>query len=238
MAAVMASMEQMFPVEPLTDAELARLPAATELIETIIPPGTMGEMMGSMMDGVLAPIMEMAIDDPSSVLSDQLGIDAVSLGLDEAQIAEIATMLDPDWQERKARESAMLPEVMNTMMSAMEPGMKVAMAEMYAVYFDEQELAEISAFFATETGTAYARKSFTMSADPRLIGSMMRSMPAMMETFGQIEARIAEATADLVTPRTFVDLAPEEQAVLSSMTGMSVEELAASSAESSPQAGH
>ena len=216
MAEMMGGLAGMFPVEPLTAEQQARLPAATALIDQIVPTGTLGEMMGSMLDGVLGPIMAMEISDPVAVLEEKLGVEGLDATPERARQA--LAILDPAWEERQMREMDAMPVMMERMFVALEPGMKSAMAELYAIYFDEQELADISAFFDTASGASYARKSFTMSADPRMVGAMMQAMPDMMGVFAQMESEMAAATADLAPERGFDELTAAEKKKLASLT--------------------
>lgn len=217
-ADVMADLAEMFPVEPLTAEEQARLPAATALIDKIVPSGTLGEMMGLMLDGILGPMIEMETGNAVSALETKLGVDNLDIAPERA--AQALAILDPAWEERGKREVELMPIMMERMFVAMEPTMKSAMSELYAVYFDTQEIADISAFFDTSSGASYARKSFTMSADPRMVGAMMQAMPDMMGAFAQMEAEMAAATADLPAERGFADLAIAERKKLVSLTGL------------------
>ena len=103
--------------------------------------------------------------------------------------------------------------------------MRSVMAEMYAIHFNAEELAGIDAFFATPIGASYARKSFSMTSDPRLMGAMMQSMPEMMGDMGEIEAEIAAATADLPPARGYADLSEGERARLAELLGLTAEDM-------------
>lgn len=221
----MAMLGAMFPADPLTAEQETRLPQAQRIIAQMIPEGTMSEMMGSMFDKLLGPIMQMGGAAATSTVTEATGLSTFDLDLPPEQIEELAGLFDPAWSVRQERESAIFPNMMAQMMNAMEPGMRKAMAELYAINFNQQELNEIEAFFLTETGTSYARKSFTMSSDPRVISATMEAMPAIMGTFGAMEQSMAEATADLPAKRGFADLTPAEQAKVAELTGISVEEI-------------
>ena len=109
---------------------------------------------------------------------------------------------------------------MGKMMTATEPVMREAMSQLYAINFDTRELADIDAFFSTESGAAYARKSFTMASDPRMTGAMMQAMPEMMGSFAEIEADMAAAVADLPPVRTYADLDAAQRARLAERSGL------------------
>ena len=224
-AEIFEAMAAMFPKEPLSAEEESRLPLASTIVDRMIPPGTLGEMMGGMFDQMLGPVMEMVASNPKGDVADQLGIEAAMLDLSEEQTIEIAGILDPNWQERNQLVAAVMPELMKGMMETMEPAMRTAMTEAYAIYFNEQELADIDAFFSTPSGLNFARKSFTMSSDPRIIAASMESLPAMMATFGEMETKMEEATAALPEPRGWSDLSASDRGRLAELTGMSETEL-------------
>lgn len=227
MAQAMAMFGAMFPAEPLTADQEARLPQAQRIIGRMIPDGTLSEMMGSMFDKMLGPIMQMGGSPATTTVTAATGLSTYDLDLTPEQTEELAGLFDPAFAERQKREMAMFPGIMAQMMDAMEPGMRKAMAELYAINFNPTELAEIEAFFLTETGTTYARKSFTMSSDPRILSASLEAMPAMMGAIGSLEQKLAEATADLPAKREFTDLTPAEQARVAELTGYAIEEIEA-----------
>ena len=239
-AEVMASLAQMFAVEPLTPEQQERLPLASELVEQIMPPGTMKEVMGGMFDSFMGPMMEIAAAAGPNT-TDILGYSAEELGLSDAEAAEIASIVDPVWQERRTREMSLVQESMGEIMTAMEPAMRKGMSEAYAVHFTRGELTDISAFFATESGASYARKSYALSSDPRIMSAAMSQMPAMMASFKQMEEDAKTIVAELGEKKTFEALSNPEKRRLLELTGLSEEDLrigmeaaAAAEAERSP----
>ena len=205
----------------------ARLPQAQRIITLMIPEGTMSEMMGAMTDRLLGPIMAAAQAPALDTVGKALGVEGSQLSLTPEQAAELAALFDPPYLERHEREKALFPGLMRDMMTVMEPSMRKAMSELYAINFSQGELDGIEAFFRTDVGTAYARKSFAMSSDPRIIGATMEAMPQMMGAFADMERKMAEATADLPARRSFADLPAAEQRKVARLTGLSVEEIKA-----------
>ena len=222
----MAMLGSMFPAEPLTPEQEARLPQAQRIIARIIPEGTLGEMMGGMFDQMLGPIMKLADAPAIQTVSKGTGLPDYALQIEPEKAAEAALLFDPAYAERSQREAAVLPGLMRDMMAAMEPTMIKAMSELYAIHFTEAELAGIDAFFQTEIGAAYARKSFTLSSDPRIMAASMEAVPAMMGSFAKMEAKLAAAGEGLPAKRGFADLTPAEQARVAELTGYTVEEIA------------
>jgi hypothetical protein len=231
LAAITDMFSGMFIAEPLDPEQEARLPAAQQLIAKVIPEGTMAEMMDKVFDGLLGPMMAQAPSGAATTLARQLGLSPYEMNLDDQQVAELASLFDPAWEERQQREMATLPDMMKDIMGLMEPGMRKAMAELYAIRFSADELAEIDAFFSTGTGGKYARESFLMASDPRIMASTMEAMPALMGSIGDMEKRMTDSVADLPPVRSFADLSPDERAKVAQMTGYSVEEIEANLSE-------
>lgn len=216
----LAAIMGMFKAEPLTPEQEARLPLATEVVERVIPPGSMGEMMGSMFDGMFGELMKLPSKPGASAVAEQMGLGVAEISLEGDEAEEAMAILDPAWQARKEREAAVMPEVLKGMMTAMEPTMRKAMSEIYAVHFDSGELTDINAFFQTESGANFARKSFTIASDPRIMQASMESLPLIMGSIGEMEDKVKAATAGLPAARRFGDLSAAERARLAELTGV------------------
>ncbi|WP_435419257.1 DUF2059 domain-containing protein [Parerythrobacter aurantius] len=215
----------LFAVEPLTADQEARLPQANAIIAKLIPEGAMAEMMGSMFDKFIKPLGDLPKTSAATRAAQGIGYEEGDLELTEEQAKEIADMLDPAFEEREAREMALMPEMMATMMNAMEPPMRKAMAELYAINFTAAELSDIDAFFSTPSGATYARKSFTMASDPRVMAATFEAMPAMMGPISQMEERVKAATADLPPVRGYAELTAAERARITALTGLTAAEI-------------
>lgn len=220
-----AALGKMFTAEPLTAEQEARLPQAQRIVALLIPDGTLGELMGKTFDQFLSPAMTELEVPGAATITKATGLEAGELALTEAQTAELAALFDPAYVERNKREMALLPDMMRGMMTAVEPAMRKAMGELYAIHFSPAELDDIETFFRTPSGTAYARKSFTMSSDPRIVAATMQAMPQMMAGFGEMEKKMAAASADLPPKRSFADLTAAEKAKVAKLTGTSVAEI-------------
>ncbi|WP_156493921.1 DUF2059 domain-containing protein, partial [Erythrobacter sp. HI0028] len=127
-----------------------------------------------------------------------------ALGEDEQ--AELTAMLDPAYEARGDAMVEVLTLRMGGMFSAMEAPMREGLSKAYAVRFDEGQLADIAAFFATPTGSEYARESMALFADPQVMQASMQALPAMMNGFGDIESAMREAMAALPAERGYGDL--------------------------------
>lgn len=218
----LAMLGKIFTAEPLTAEQEARLPQAQRIVALLIPDGTLGELMGKTFEQFLNPALAEIGTPGAATITKATGLDTSEFNLTEAETAELAALFDPAYAERQKREMAMMPDAMRGMMTMMEPVMRKAMGELYAIHFSAAELADIEAFFRTPSGTTYARKSFTMSSDPRIIAASMEAMPQMMAGFGEMEKKMAEAAADLPPKRSFAELSAAEKAKVAKLTGTSV----------------
>ena len=185
-------MAGLFQTEPLTEEQNARLPAA--------------QAVAGMMDKMLRPMLTM-FSQLEFVLGARLTVDAEAIeALEEAEQAELTAMLDPAYQARGDAMVAVLTSRMGGMFTAMEGPMREGLSKAYAVRFDDAQLADIAAFFATPTGGEYARESRALFADPQVMQASMQALPAMMSGFGDIESAMREAMAALPAERGYGDL--------------------------------
>ncbi len=199
-------MASLFQTEPLTEEQNARLPAAQAVVGEMMPDGFYGEMMAGMMDKMLRPMLTM-FSQPEFVLGARLTVDAEAIeALEEAEQAELTAMLDPAYQARGDAMVAVLTSRMGGMFTAMEGPMREGLSKAYAVRFDDAQLADIAAFFATPTGGEYARESMALFADPQVMQASMQALPAMMSGFGDIESAMREAMTALPAERGYGDL--------------------------------
>lgn len=228
LAGLAALMGGMAEVEPLTAEQQARLPAAEGIIARIWPVGASAELSQNLFGEMLSGFDTKMSHGAKAGLATSLGVSPLDLqNLSDAQAAEAMTLFDPAWEQREIAVNAMVPEFMRDITNLVEPPMRRAMIEVYAIRFTAPELAEINAFFATDTGAKYARQSLSMASDRRLMAATMEAMPAMFAMIGQMEERMKARIENLPAPRSFADLSPEERAKVAQLTGYAVEEIEA-----------
>ena len=175
---VVGMLAGLFQTEPLTEAQRARLPAAQKVVGTMMPEGFYGKMMGDMMDKIVRPMMSM-LTAPEFVLESRLEVDEEAIdALDESEQVEIMTMLDPAFEQRVDAIVDVLVGKMQGMFVTMEDPMRDGLSKAYAVRFDDTQLADIAAFFATPTGNVYAKESMALFADPQVMQASMQAVPA------------------------------------------------------------
>ncbi len=217
---ISAMMRTLFTVEPLTAEQRARLPQAGAVINRMMPPGTMQQVMGGMFDKMLGPMAALGADADSAHVATELGVedDAFALGDEDAE--RIATILDPARKERHELEMAAVQRTMSATMTTMEPGMRKGMSEAYAATFTASELTDIERFFATPSGAAFASKSYALASDPRIMSAALESMPAMMAQMKAMEVETKAAVARLPARRGYADLSAAQRAEIARLTGL------------------
>ena len=193
-AAVLAMMSGMFQAEPLTADQEARLPAATAIVATMMPEGFYGEMMRDMMEKTMRPMMAM-FSEPDFILASRLTPDEAAIA--EALIAN-----------------------MGGAFAAVEPPVRAGLAKAYAVRFDEAQLADISSFFATPTGSEFARQSMALFADPQVMGATMEALPEMVGSFTEMETSMEAALESLPAERDYADLSAAQRARMADLLGV------------------
>lgn len=220
-------MASLFQAEPLTDEQKARLPAASMVVYKMMPDGFYAEMMGRMMDTTMAPLMDM-FAGPDMVLMASFPEQANAVSdLDEAQKEELATIVDPAFSQRSDAVMDVLMGKMTDMFSVLEPPMRDGLSRAYAVRFTGEQLDDIADFFATPTGSIYARESMVLFADPQVMSAMMSSLPQMMQGMGDIGSAMEAAVAELPQQKSYADLSAAERARIAELLGVSESEVAA-----------
>ncbi|WP_375398147.1 DUF2059 domain-containing protein [uncultured Sphingomonas sp.] len=145
----------------------ARLAAARELIDVLIPPATREQMIVGMMKPMLANIRQGFTNNPQF---------AATLGTDP----RVKTLFDQFMAQQETRTTELMHRAL--------PGMFPAMANAYARRFDLQQLRDIRAFFETPSGRAYMQASFTIMSDPD-IAAWQRQM--MTQSMGHVQEDVA-----------------------------------------------
>ena len=205
-------MSGLFQTEPLTPEQQARLPQAQAIVSTMMPEGFYGKMMSDIMDKMMRPMMSM-FSAPDFVLGARLKVEPETLAeLNEEQKLELVEMLDPAHDRRVDAIIGVLTGKMGGMFGAMEDPMREGLSKAYAVRFDERQLADITAFFATPTGAVYAREQMALFSDPQVMQASMQALPAMMSGFGDMESAMTTAMETLPKERAYDDLSAAQRA--------------------------
>ena len=194
MAAMVKMFDTFFPPQPNPDP--ARMPLARTTVMTLLPTDSFGKAVGDMLGGMFERVLEMRESDfpapkgkaaPNKAPSNQT--------LHQSLVAK-----DPYFDERmRLTRAAVMKEF--TMYSAIiEPQLREGLARSVARRFDQRQLADINAFFATESGKALGNQFLGLWFDPDLMRSMMKATPAMIAVMPGSMERITAATAHLPKP--------------------------------------
>lgn len=219
-AEISAFMKDMFKVEPLTAEQRARLPQAQAVIARMMPPGTLQQMMGGMFDKMLTPLMAMGSKVDSATVAEELSIEDEDFAMSDEDAKRVGAILDPAREERAKLVTDVTQHSMSAAMTAMEPGMRKGMAEAYAATFTTGELTAIDAFFTTPEGAAFARKSYALASDPRIMAAAMEGMPAMLGQMKTMADEMKAAEAKLPARRSYAELSAAERAEIARLTGL------------------
>lgn len=221
MAEFAAFMGGLFQAEPLTAEQEARLPAAQAVVGAMMPKGFYGKMMSDMMDRMMRPMMSM-LAKPEFQLTSRLDMDSDAIEkLGAARAAEAIRILDPAYDRRAEAAMGVISGKLGGAFGPMEEPMREGLAKAYAARFDKAQLADIAAFFATPTGSTYARESMALFSDPRVMQASMKALPQMLSGFGDMEAAMNQAMASLPAERAYSDLSASERQRLAEILNVS-----------------
>lgn len=176
------------PTPEVPDA--ARIAAAGRLIDLMMPPGSMRELMSDWM-----PTMDTLL----ALTAERLGIDTEGMSREQRAraVETLGAQSDRHFRERLQITLDVTVRVTAEIMAEMEPDMRRVMVTLMARQFDQAELGEMTTFFNTPTGRKYARMAFTMGRDPAWQEVLTLMVPRMTEAETRIQAAVREATAHL-----------------------------------------
>ena len=164
------------PAAAVAAPDPARLAAARELIDVLMPP----ESRARMIEGMIAPMLG-----------------NLQQGIAQSPMFSSAMAQDPQMQTQFAAFMDRQQTRTMTLMRDGLPSMVDAMARAYARRFDVAQCRDIKAFFATPSGRAYMQQSLTIMADPD-VAAWQRSM--MESSMAHMQADVAEFAKQAATP--------------------------------------
>lgn len=214
---------KLFPTDPLTPEEEARLPAAQVLTDLILPPGTYGAKMAKSLQTTMQPLLRLA-----TLSSVDTTFVAEQLGLPEEQWTavprrtklDLARMLDPAFGARARAGFAALSAAMEPALATIEPSMRQAITEIHAQRFTEAQMADIAAFFATPTGSIYAEEWLGAMMDPRMTAVSMEAMPRMFTFITQAQQQMEGAMEPFGERGRYADLPDAQRDEVAALLGM------------------
>jgi len=216
----------MFKADPLTPEQQALLPLATEMAVLIMPEGS----FRTAMDETLEPMMAMIAGDtdtsPRGRLAALTGVEAGDLdALSDADAQEALDIFDPQFAARNTRTGTALAEMIGKLLEAVEPAYRQGLARALARRFDEPEMRELLAFFATPVGAKFASQSFLVQYDPQVMGVMEAMGPAAAKLLPEMTEEFAAIEAEFGGSRDFSELSAAERTRAARLIGKSEREL-------------
>lgn len=211
----------------LTPVDPALLAKARPVAAIILPDGTMGRMMGPMMQKMMGPMMDSFTKLPVRELLKAGGMDTEEADrLNPATIDEIMAIMDPNFRKRMdIMMNSMMPAI-GQFMGRFEPDMREGMAEAFASRYDAAELDQINAFMKTPAGAKFGSGFMELALDPHYIGKVQAMMPAMMQALPEIMKKSTAQMEALPKPRTYNDLTPAERKRLEALIGADAKKVA------------
>ncbi|MEP3225394.1 MAG: DUF2059 domain-containing protein [Parasphingorhabdus sp.] len=209
-AATQTSAPEIATIDP------ARLSAAQNTVNYLFPLGTYERMMRGTMDQMMDQMMMGMGNMRMGDLAGAGGVarEDVPGEFGDKTLAELATEMDPHYEERTKISTKVIMDEMVNMMITMEPAVRSALTNIYARKFTVGQLDEMNSFFATDTGSAFARDYMMVFVDPEMMQSMMSMVPEMMQAMPAIMKKVEDATAHLpavkISDESLIDSVEED----------------------------
>ncbi|WP_121116137.1 DUF2059 domain-containing protein [Croceibacterium ferulae] len=233
--------QALFPPDPLTPEQEARMPAASVLAQQIVVPGSYASLMAKLAGTTYRPMLGLLglgkID--TLFVVNQLGLSVEQWqAVPEPSQAELARLFDSAYDQRTPVSMAVATDALEQVFAAMEPSMRQAVAEAHARRFTQSELEEMAAFFATPVGKAYAGQWLALSADPQIMSAGMEVTPRMIQAMPDIQQRMKLAQAALGERRSYADFSAAERNRAAQLVGLdraTLDQTVADATEKSPR---
>ena len=191
-AQLMAIFDKMFPPQP--DPQPERLALSKVTVQSLFPDGSYARLMDGVMGGMIDRIMDMSEADFGAKGKD--GKPASKETLRQAALKE-----DPHFEERMKITERVITDELAKISKIVEPKLREGLARSMARRFDEKQLTDINAFFATDSGRAFGSQSMAMWVDSDVMRSMMGSVPEILESMPAAMQRLDKETAHLPKPK-------------------------------------
>ena len=184
-----------------TQTDPARIQAAKPVVDKLWPLGTYRRMM----DGTMSKLMDSMMESMMGMKASDIAGAADMSGkagkpVDDQSMGALAEKADPNFRERTRIMMDVMMSGMIPVMEKIEPQVRENLTKIYARRFSAVQLADMAAFFATPSGTAYAEQSMLVFMDPQMIQGMQAFVPELMKAMPDIIKRAEEATKHLPLP--------------------------------------
>lgn len=223
---VMSIFSKMFDTSNLPEPEPARLELAKVTAAKLLPEGAYAKIMDDMMGSMLTPLFNAmpGLTDAQIVTTTGASEDTVA-ALTEEKKAAVAQIIDPNHKERGKQIIEVMKPMISEAMAVIEPAMRQGLTRAYARKFTAPQLTTINGFFATSTGSAFARESFALQADPEVMQATFKAFPAIISNFMGDKEKFKTKFEDLPKQRELKDLSDAELQQLAGLLGVEVKAL-------------
>jgi hypothetical protein len=191
-AQLLEAFEKIFPAQP--DPLPGRLALSRNAVRVLLPDGTYGRLMDGMMGSVVDRVLDLSAADFGKQAKD--GKPPSKETLRQQAIKE-----DPHFEERMRIGQRVFGEEMSKIAAIVEPRLREGLARAMARRFDDRQLADINAFFATDSGRAFGGQSMAMWVDSDVLRAMVASFPEIMKAMPAAMKRYETETAHLPKPK-------------------------------------
>jgi hypothetical protein len=193
MATMMKMFDTFVPPQPAPDP--ARLVMAHSTALALLPQDSLGKAARDMMGGLYDRMMKIRPSDLPFPKQPAPKTSAADRTMRESMAAK-----DPHFAERERLTRAAVEVEFMRLSAIMEPRLRDGIARAVARRFDQRQLTDINAFFATPSGKALSGQLLGLWFDPDLMRSTMAGMPEMIQLMPGSIDRIQAATAHLPKP--------------------------------------
>jgi hypothetical protein len=220
--------KELFKADPLTPAEEVRLPAAQQVADSLMPPGSYGRMLQDSFAPMAEKVLAMAEADDAARVAGLTKLSKSDLaGVEKAKLAQIIAMLDPKAKERNKQMVDFAFAEISAAMVKVEPHYRAGLARAYARHYNAAQLAELNAFFATPTGGLFASRSLAMNVDPQVMATFPDMVPVLVGHVAEAATRFVLAMDTIPQARNVDELSARDRAQLLGLLGLSDDEYTA-----------
>jgi hypothetical protein len=223
---MMSIFSKMFDTSNLPEPEPARLALATVTASKLLPDGAYAKIIDDMLGSILTPLFNVmpGLTNEQIVAATGASEDTVAALTDEKKAA-VTQIIDPNHKERGKQVIDVMKPMISEAMAVIEPAMRQGLTRAYARKFTAPQLTTINGFFQTPVGSAFARESFALQADPEVIQATFKALPALFTTFMSDEAKFKAKFEELPKQRELKDLSEAEMQELAQLLGVQVNAL-------------
>ncbi len=220
---MMSIFSKMFDTKGLPEPEPKRLELATVTASKLLPDGAYGKIIDDMVGGMLTPLFDAmpGLSDAEIIAKTGVSEEAVT-ALTEEKKAVVARIIDPAGKDRGKQFVEIMRPMISEAMAVIEPAMRTGLSRAYARKFNEAQLTAINSFFETPAGSAFARESFVIQADPEVLQATFKALPTLLAGFMGDEAKLKAKFDGLPKARELKDLSDGEMRELASALGVDV----------------